>query len=184
MSVINYRRSVNGSNDQLGRRYLSDSLTPWWGSWAVSGGTLGISYNNLPSEPGVLAKVTNTINAGSQALYFSFNNNQNLKNYLCEFWVKGSDISGGLDVFVNSKYGAWDYSLNRMRLYLYAPGTFPTLWTKVSVAMSSLITVIPGFADSGRYDILSRVKTLAFYTYSATVFPFTTELAGVNFRRL
>jgi hypothetical protein len=169
MSVINYRRSVNGQNDQLGRKFLSDSITPWWGVW---NGITSIDYTNLPPAPGVLAKLVKSFGGGYASVNFTFNAAQNLNGYQLEFWHRCAlNPTGNKYIYIGRASGPSYYkqfaTTGGWILYSYPVPDYS--WTSNPTSVS-------------KTNVSNNVSTIV-WDYSIAG-AWTFELAGVNFRRL
>lgn len=102
--TVNYRRSVNGSNDQLGRHYISDSLTPWWGYWTGGAGGLVIAYDNLPIGDAI-ARIYKINLLADDNVSFVFNSSQNIENMVLDVYLK---CSSNIFLYVSRQaYASW-----------------------------------------------------------------------------
>ena len=168
---VNFRNF--GQAKQVLPKYLSDSLTPWWGNWSVGADVLGISYTNLPPID-VLAKVTISVAVGLYAAHrITFNIPQNLNGYVLEYWIRGNTPPATARTYVNLDAGRY--------MYTGSPAV-TTVWTKRTYS-------IPSPSDFTQYGLLpksvisSRVGYI-YLEYWNAVAPYDVEIAGFNLRRL
>ena len=174
---VNFRNF--GQAKQVLPKYLSDSLTPWWGAWFPNIGTLNIAYDNLPPASGVLARLwMNDANAGQKVFYFLYNARINQNGYVIDFWSKCQDNAPQLTLFMQNTVD----TVNIMNTsYPYASGSAPIVWTRHIIPLDSLSYP----ANPLRYSrscVNSQINRYLFYWDLAQ--NKTIELAGVHIRRL
>jgi len=173
---VNFRNF--GQAKQVLPKYLSDSLTPWWGVWTAVQ-TTGIAFDDLPPEPGVLARLYRTINAGDGgAFQFEFNTPQNLNGMAIEFWIKCTTSDPGSLCYTNHVVGGGFLVYN-----MYADNAYPIVWTKLLLP-TSVFSYSSTPASPYRTGSLARTKTFSMYVHGITAPPVTLSLAGFNIRRL
>jgi hypothetical protein len=184
MSVINYRRSVNGQNDQLGRKYLSDitygPLSCWWGRWdSYTPANMSIAYDNLPPEPGVLSRIHFTSLTANQIVALQFNVPQNLNNYALEWWWRRT-VGWPIAIYC---------ALNTATAPLawYNGPTTSTSLTDVTLAWTKSTININGTRpvhhprEVNPSAVWSKTKTLLWVAINNNG---DIDIAGVNLRRL
>jgi hypothetical protein len=170
--TVNYRRSVNGSNDQLGRKYLSDALSHYWGSWT---NVNAIAYNNLPPTDCIARLSSNgLVGPGHISPVFSFNNTQNLQGKLFEFYLKCPTV-------VPTALWIYFYSLGSVK-FAGGGGFAPVVtgvWSKTTINLDTFGSYL--YPMGSRSNLLSGISYFLFDFNSAAQYDF--EIAGVNFRR-
>jgi hypothetical protein len=153
-------------------KYLSDSLTPWYGNWWTSG-VLTIAYDDLPPEPGVSARLIFNYAAGgygSQGI--NFNTPQQLLDKKVEYWMR---------MTLNPTSYTTHYSHITGSEFAYVHGVIPGVWTKYSQVPVTGCTP-PGGSIRSRYAIANAVYRI--YEDFNIVGAYRVELAGFNIRRL
>ena len=168
--TVNYRRSVNGSNDQLGRKFLSDQIVGYWGTWINFNFTQSIAYDDLPPEPGVMARLIFDSPGAASAMVFQFNAPQNLNGKVYEFWIRKTGGAATFVYYIDKIAGTYQYYKNL--------GNLPAVWTKYTLPVPDVGGVTPNMS---RIDISSQVRQLDITMN--IVGAYRIELAGVNFRR-
>jgi hypothetical protein len=169
---VDYRRSINPPS-QLGRKYLSASLTPWYGTWA--GPNITISYANLPPESGVLAKLICPSAGGYTAYFLSLNAVQNISGRQAEFWIRQTvGVAGTFRLGIEDPTGAGYYS---------AAIALPAIWTKYSLPNPNpTATMYASATVRSRCLVAARAARMTFDSGIAGAWTF--EIAGMNIRRL
>jgi hypothetical protein len=161
-------------------KYLSDSLTPWYGSWTSVAGTLGIAYDSLPVGD-CLARLTHDTPNADSWIYFTFNDLQNIKDYQLEFWYrKGNASAINFDVLI-SRLG---YNLSNGGLYK-GIGAGTVSWSKASLSIDSIVNYQAGYLPGANYRDIIKIAlgVISFHIYNV-VAPQRLDIAGFNLRRL
>jgi len=168
---VDYRRYAGTPSPKP--KYLSDSLTPWYGAW-TSVVPLTIEYTNLPPDGTILAKLVVTAGNAYGDLVFTFNAPQNLlTGSTIEYWLRV--VSGALGgMFFYMRKGPNNY----YRAHL------PAVWTKYTYPIPDPASALANPSPPGpsRTNIAQSVSGLLF-DHSASVNS-KFEVAGVNIRRL
>jgi len=161
---VNYRNFAGtpGKNP----KYLSDSLTPWYGTWGGAG--LSIAYTNLPPDGTIIAKIVDTIAAGYDEVGFTFKEPQNLNDCMLEFWYKATGIAAANNLLINN-VGA---------NYLYRNIGAPAAWTFYSLNL-------PRSHSGGTTSKILTAQRIRSITFAGNIAaPWTIEVAGFTIRRL
>jgi len=178
---VNYRNFAGtpGKNP----KYLSDSLTNWYGNWSAGGGgaAIGIAYDNLPIGDAI-ARITRAVSQFGTNI-FEFNEPQNIDGLQLEFYVKAenADVQLYLDISP-SPAATWNAPPYGYRL-LYAGGACPTVWTKQTIALGKQSFNPVGGLTVNRSLPYTRCKSLVFYR-DLPVAVRTLEISGMTIRRL
>jgi hypothetical protein len=169
-------------------KYLSDSLTPWYGYWAShgAGSTISIAYDTLPIGD-ALARVFSTqptVNGGPGIV---FNTPQNLNDCYLEIYYKAS-VAGASGMYIQFNDTVIPLLVGYKTVYCFTLGgaVVPTVWTKYTLNISEIRTKV-GFGSNlgltmNLSAFLSRVKSIILY--SAVVAPLDIIVSGFNIRRL
>lgn len=172
--AVNFRNF--GQAKQVLPKYLTDSITPWWGAWSVNAGVFEILFDTLPIGDAIARlKVT----AAGTPTYFilRFNETQNLSNYVLDWWEKCEDNASQLRMFATTFPGSLtDYSAYYS---VWAAGSAPTVWTRKIISLSAFTTL---FGSASKNTTISKVKDIWFYHDSTTVGKYLT-ISGMTFRR-
>jgi len=170
---IDYRRAINPAMQGPMRHYLSDSLTPWYGAWWTSG-VLTIAYDDLPSEPGVLARLIFNFAAGGYGtMGIDFNNSrQELLDKKIEYWMR---------MTLNPTSYTTHYAHINGSEFAYVYGVIPGIWTKYSQVPVTGCSNPVGSIKS-RYTIANAIRRI--YMDFNIVGAYRVELSGFNIRRL
>ena len=172
---INYRNF--GQAKMVAPKFLSDSLTPalgnYYGTWTNFNYVQSIAYDNLPPEPGVLARLNFVSPGGVSGLAFTFNEPQYLNGATLEFWIrKTAGGAGNFLLYVQKIAGILQYYKTIAAL----PGT----WTKYTVAIPDLTSTRQG--NQSQTQVAARVSS--FDIDQNIVGAYTIDIAGFTVRRL
>jgi hypothetical protein len=162
-------------------KYLSDSLTPWYGTWTRTGpGLPNIGYTGLPIGDAI-ARIYYQIVNPNGAIAIEFNEPQNVYGRQVEFYYKWDDPDARTFIYFSGNPFA-SYTTSYIAVELNADGAAPTVWTKKSINPEAKPI---GYASSltGVNAMLCRLKTIVFYGFSMTA-PRTLEISGMTVRRL
>jgi len=155
-------------------KYLTDSLTPWYGAWTLSaGGSLSISYASLPPQSDILAKlVCDTPGGGYGSIQFLFNAPQNIGGTVLEFWHRCA-----LNPTLNKYYYIQTPdSASYYKTFGAAVGN----WLLFQIPMPDPTSLVSTGISKSR--IACRMNKLVFDYGVAGAWTF--EIAGLTFRRL
>jgi hypothetical protein len=181
---VNFRNF--GQAKQVLPKYLSDSLTPWWGNWAVQrpadGSTFSIAFDNLPVGDAI-ARVfgTQMANGGPGIV---FNTPQNLNNMFIDMRFKAS-VAGATNMYIQLNNDIIPLPAGYNAVYCYAQaGAVPTVWTRYTLNVSEIQTKT-GFGTISPVEIsalLTRVKSVMLYASIAGP-PIDINISAFTIRR-
>jgi len=176
-----------GQAKMVSSKYLSDSLTPWYGSWETEGGAaVSIAYNNLAIGDSI-ARIYRSIAANFQSIEIKFNDPQNLNELYVDFLYKCDDPDPEIIIIfgMQAPGGAvTDYTFFRVN----ADGACPVVWTRKTLKVSTWpVGAGGGTGGLGRTSpsvVWRRVKTIQLLAQNIAAFPRTLEIGGFTIRRL
>ena len=150
--TVNYRRSVNGSNDQLGRKYLTDSvLNGYWGYWTSTAGVISTSFVDKMPGDAIHSIYANTMGTGR--FDFTFNEPKNLHTTVIDFWAKASNF---LAILIYT----WDV-VGFGASYTRRDVNLTPSWARYIAPIDTAYSASAGGA--ARENTIVRCKTLGFY---------------------
>ena len=173
-----------GQAKMVAPKYLSDSLTPWYGTWSVcAGGALALDYTNLPTGD-CQAKLVFTTNVANRFLHSGLSfypPGQCLVGTKLSFKYKFSRSEAvNHNIWLTTTGGPYAEPT------LEAPGGLlnptPTTWTDFSMEISRFINT----ASAPRLRLNSMATRVLFFFFYGFPFsgPTTFEIANFTFQRL
>jgi len=177
---INYRKYTGTPSPKS--KYLSDSLTPWYGRWSDGIGYPGnveISYTGLPIGDTV-ARITRSMPVGGTNI-FEFNESQNVSGYQLEFWIKAENVDAQLYIEFSPNTALTFASTIYCYKLLYAGGTSPIVWTKVSLTLDSSLFAFVGLGPHSLPFV--RCRSISLYR-DAPAAARIIDVSGFTIRRL
>ena len=163
-------------------KYLSDSLTPWYGIWSPGGGVATLDYTNLPTGD-CLAKVSVTSDGALRfrQVGFQFYAPQNIVNANISFKYKFSrNEAVGHNVWITSL--GLPYSVPTLQHPVGLLNPTPTTWTDFSSPVSYFINTSSAqrLLYNSMAAVANRILIYGFAFSGAT----TLEIANFTVRRL
>jgi len=186
---VDYRRYAGTPSPKP--KYLSDSLTPWYGAWRVGGvSTLSIDYTNLPIGSAV-AKIVGDIVAG-EVLVFDFGGvvappiglqNFSSNKNIVEFYYKCSVNNPRVVLFMLRTRWGFPDPAGYFTIELNIAGAAPTVWTYKSFQIpTGFSTFVPGTTTGrSREEVISQIKEFA---WNLPAFAAQIQVSGFTIRRL
>jgi len=181
---VNYRNFAGtpGKNP----KYLSDSLTPWYGTWTGIGGvgSPAVAYDNLPSDGTIVGRIwKNLTNSGTIALEFT--NPQNINECELSFYIKAENADCQLYLMLSANPAATYTTQPYCYRLLYGAGASPTVWTSRTFILKRNGSgfTLPGGIIPEHEVIFQSCKSINIYR-DAPAPNRIIELAGLNIRRL
>jgi len=169
-----------GQAKMVASKYLTDGLSNYYGTWIAN---WNIAYDNLPTGECLARLYVAAVNAAAYGI--SFNEPQNIKNSVFDFWIKGATNDPQIYIYV-SAYPIPTYSTLMGYRLLYADGTTPTTWTRLTIDPNS-ITVPPATGLPNRVlkdKILTGFRSIQFYVEAMAAPPVEIGVSGFTIRRL
>ena len=185
--LIDMRRSSDPMS-QAGRQYLSDSLTPWFGTWYRTGGTPSFAMTGLPDDPSITGRVYYSFQ-NFHSMGIEFDTPQNLTNCFLEFWMKCATNDPAIYIYISMNPFATFSTNYRRDKRIYNDGTAPTTWTfhqySISPTEWGQLALTPTTTTTGSFTLVAaNVKSILFYLDTMASPPVQMDIAGFNIRRL
>jgi len=170
---INYRNFAGtpGKNP----KYLSDSLTPWYGIWT---GNCAMGYSTLPTGDCIGKVIVSNVGGAWSGAYLTFATPQNVSNeYICDLWLRTTASP------TSSYMSLWGVLATRIDIQFGAG--IPANWTRYQLRIpKDFPNATPLSVNSWQArQIPVRLSYLLFSTFHAAN-PHNMEIGGFTIRRL
>ena len=169
-------------------KFLSDSLTPWYGYWAShpAAATISIAYDNLPTGDALARVYSSNLALANGGPGIVFNEPQNLNNCTIELYIKTSAV-GATAMYIQFNNTIIPLPVGYASVYCYLiPAAVLTTWTRYTLNVSEIRSKtgfgVLSMPASQMTALLSRVKSIVLYSSIAN--PLDTMVSCFTIRRL